>query len=262
MNSFYNDVNDWLSVGGDLDLARDVTGQDFQTTIAHLQARGVTHVLDLRSEWSDLSEWTGMGLDDRNYAHIPIVDHWGYTPDEAWFGAVEDFVERFWLESNDGDRLYVHCHMGINRAPSAAMLALLTVDPLLTPMDAFMQIRSARPIAGLVYAEAVGIRHLLNAENITAEDMLASGELPASVRLFSAAMRNYWTPELRQACNRGIAFYRSKEGGTIKVGGQPVLGCPADPTHRAKWNGGDPTCLDCGTPAVSLRLDSANSPAV
>lgn len=218
MHTFFNDVNDWLSVGGDLDLARDVTGQDFMTTIAALQAHGVTHVLDLRSEWSDKPEWVRAGLADENYAHVPIIDHWGHIPDEDWFAGVESFVEKFWLNSAEGDRLYVHCHMGINRSPSAAMLALLTVDPLLTPMDAFMQVRAARPVAGMVYAEAVGIRHLLNVEGVTADD-LATGEMPISVVVFSAEMRNYWTPELRQACNRGIAFYRSQEGGTKVVTG-------------------------------------------
>lgn len=216
MHTFYDDVNDWLSVGGDLDLARDVTGQDFPTTIAQLQAHGVTHVLDLRSEWSDKPEWITAGLPDENYGHIPIVDQWGHIPNEDWFDAVEGFVEKFWLNSNEGDRLYVHCHMGINRSPSAAMLALLTVDPLLSPMDAFMQVRAVRPVAGMVYAEAVGIRHLLNVEGVTAAD-LATGELPVSVVAFSAEMDAYWTPALRAAVGRGIAYYRSVEGGTKVV---------------------------------------------
>lgn len=214
MESFYNDVNDWLSVGGDLDLARDVTGQEYAVTIDRFLDRGVTHVLDLRIEWSDKPEWVKAGLSAENYAHVPIDDRWGYIPDESWFAAVEDFVQGFWLNSFDGDRLYVHCHMGINRAPSAAMLALLTVDPLLSPLDAFMQIRAARPVAGLVYGEAVGIRHLLNVEGVTADDLAAAGELPPSVVLFSHALNTYWTPELRRECNRGIAFYRSQEGGT------------------------------------------------
>lgn len=217
MESYYNDVTDWLSVGGDLDLARDVTGQDFPTTIAQLREHGVTHVLDLRSEWSNAPEWIEGGLPAANYRHAPIVDSWGHIPSEEWFADVEAFVERFWLDSYEGDRLYVHCHMGINRGPSAAMLALLTVDPYMTVMDAFMTVRRARPIAGMVYAEAVGVRHLLNVECVTAEDLSAAGELPASVRLFSAAMTNYWTPTLRTAVGRGIAFYRDAEGGTKVV---------------------------------------------
>ena len=87
----------------------------------------------------------------------------------------------------------------------------------MSPLDAFLVIRSARPVAGLVYAEAVGIRHLLNAEGVTAEDLAEAQELPASVRLFSSAMDNYWTPERIESVHRGIAYYRDAEGGTLAV---------------------------------------------
>lgn len=250
---FYDDVNDWLSVGGDLDLARDLTGRDFAATIAHLRGRGVTHVLDVRKEWNDKSVWVKAGLPEANYAHLPIEDSWRHTPAEAWYQGVTDFANRFWDESVTGDRLYVHCHMGINRAPSAAMLALLAVEDV-HPMQAFLRIREARPIAGLVYAEAVGIWHLLNEEGI--DDLSMSDELPESVVTFSQAMSDYWTPELEVEVGRGIAYYRSKEGGTIKVGGQTVLDCPnnsKDQPHQLKWNGGDPICLTCHAKPVQVE---------
>lgn len=217
MNSFYNHVTEWLLTGGDFDLARDLTGQDAATTIAQLRAEGVTHVLDVRSEWENKAEWVAGGIEPDNYFRSPIIDSRSHIPDERWFTEVEDFVEQFWMNSDEGDVLYVHCHMGINRGPSAAMLAMLTVDPLMHPLDAFLRIREARPAAGLVYAEAVGIRHLLNMEAITADDLTKAGELPASVVLFSAAMDNYWTPEKIREVNRGIAFYRDAEGGTLVV---------------------------------------------
>ena len=215
MTAYYNDVNEWLSVGGDIDLARDLTRQDYQTTIAQLREHGVTHVIDLRSEWSDESEWVAGGLDPANYSYIPIVDSQNHSPSEAWFTAVEAAVCRFWLESSEGDRLLTFCHMGINRSPSAAMLALLTVDPLLDPFEAFLKIREARPAAGLVYAEAVGIWHLLNAEGV--EELTPDDDLPESVVVFSAAMKDYWTPEMIRSVNRGIAYYRSQEGSTTIV---------------------------------------------
>ena len=47
--------------------------------------------------------------------------------------------------------------------------------------------------------------------------MIETGELPESVVLFSAAMDNYWTAEMIQEVNRGIAYYRDAEGGTLIV---------------------------------------------
>lgn len=217
MQHYYNDVNEWLTVGGDLDLARDVTGQSYQTSIDELMTHGVTHVLDLRCEWEDRRLWTDAGLPTENYCHAPIEDSWRHIPDEDWFCAVENFVSDFWRSADEGDRLYAHCHMGINRAPSAAMLALLTVNANMQPWEAFMQIRNARPVAGLVYAEVVGIRHLLNVEGVTTEDLVAAGELPESTLTFSKAIQEYWTPERQAERRAGISFYRSAEGGTTKV---------------------------------------------
>jgi rhodanese-related sulfurtransferase len=216
MNYFFDDVTDWLSTGGDLDLARDLTGQDGSTTIAQLRAHGVTHVLDVRSEWEDKAEWVAGGLAPENYCHVPIVDHWNHTPSEEWFQAVEEFVLNFWFAPSPS-RLYVHCHMGINRGTSAAMLALLTIDPSLSAMDAFHMIRKARPAAGLVYAEAVGARHIIrSADDWTGEfQPLEEGtETYKAVTEYLDALKAYWTPAMIQAVNRGIAYYRDAEGGT------------------------------------------------
>jgi protein-tyrosine phosphatase len=178
MFTFYNEVNDWLLVGGDLDLAADVAGLSPTEAVAELQSNGVTHVLDCRSEWSDQEAW---GLPEGHYCHAPIIDLRGHTPPEEWYIAVENFVLRFWYEGFYGDRLYVHCQMGVNRGPSAAMLALLTVEDDLDPWAAFHMIRQARPVAGLVYAEFVGMRHLSQRGDCF-ED-------------FAQQMADYWTPE-------------------------------------------------------------------
>jgi protein-tyrosine phosphatase len=209
VNEFYNDVNDWLSVGGDLDLAADVTGQTYAETIRQLTAHGVTHVLDLRVEWSNASTWEQMGLPAENYCYAPITDSWRYKPEAEWYAAIEEFIGEFWMNSAEGDRLYVHCHMGINRAPSAAMLALMLVEAM-HPWEAFLAIREARPVAGLVYAEAVGSRFFEND--------------PEGLRDFQRLVNDYWTPELNASVRRGIAFYRSKEGGTIEEG--RITGAP------------------------------------
>jgi hypothetical protein len=209
--NFYNDVNDWLSVGGDLDLARSLTGMEIPDIVQEMRARGVTHVLDLRIEWEDRQEWEDGGLASENYAHVPIIDSWGHQPPADWFDAIEAFVQRFLVERSEGDRLYVHCHMGINRGPSAAMAALLLAEPDLDPWDAFLAIRGARAVAGLVYAEAVGIRHIAKAQDNNDQWLSDLAE-------FRTRVKNYWTPERIAARRRGVAYYRSAEGGTLVAG--------------------------------------------
>lgn len=39
------------------------------------------------------------------------------------------------------------------------------------------------------------------------------------------------------------------------------MACSNDPLgsgvgHRVKWNSGNPICLECGVPAISVRLDT------
>lgn len=184
--TFFDDVNDWLSVGGDLDLAAEMTGDDFEVTISQLMEHGVTHVLDLREEWDDQELWLEMGLPVENYCHAPIVDDREHTPPEWWFTKIEDFVRWFWANSYEGDRLYVHCMIGVNRGPSAAMLALLTIEPEMHPWHAFTLVREARPCAGLVYSPFVGARHVTKNPSDSYEE---------SAPEFVERVRAYWTPE-------------------------------------------------------------------
>jgi dual specificity phosphatase 3 len=204
--SYYNEVNDWLLTGGDLSLAEDLTGKQPEETARSLIEQGVSWVLDVRSEWTDADVWKKVDPSVR-YCHAPIIDRWGHRPNESWYLAVEDFVGRFLNADEPGAKLYTHCHMGINRGTSAAMLALLTENPALDPYDAFLAIREVRPIAGLVYAGEVGRRHLVK-----------QGDLEAA-KAFPKRLEDYWqwNPELSAAVNRGIAYYRSKEGGTLVV---------------------------------------------
>jgi dual specificity phosphatase 3 len=210
MDTFYNEVNDWLLVGADLDIAFHLTGMEAVETIEFLRAQGVTHVVDARIEWSDADLWEDAGLPAANYCHAPITDSYSHKPAEGWFCAVEDFVADFLVNRNEGDKLYVHCHMGVNRGPSAAMLALLVADADLHPWDAFLAIREARSIAGLVYAESVGIRHISRSGG-------ADDALYAALGDFRKSIQDYWSADRIEAVNRGIAYYRDGEGGTLTV---------------------------------------------
>jgi dual specificity phosphatase 3 len=138
-----NFVTPRLAVGGDLDM--------HSATLATQQAvdlvdGGITHILDVRHECSDESVWQ----------HVPHVTYrWegihdaGQRVPVAWFEAMVTWALHV-LEDPDAT-LLTHCHMGINRGPSAGYAVLLGLG--WDPVDALDAIRSARPIAYIAYAE-------------------------------------------------------------------------------------------------------------
>ena len=136
-------VTDRLAVGGDLDLydAELVVSQ-----VLELRAAGITHVLDVRQEWDDAMIW----------ADVPgVVYRWDGIDDAgqripgSWF----DGITAWALEAlRDPDaKLLTHCHMGVNRGPSAGYAVLLALG--WDPIAALDAIRRARPIAYVAYAE-------------------------------------------------------------------------------------------------------------
>ena len=108
---------------------------------------GITGIVDCRGEWSD-ELLVGRTAPQVEYRHVGIDDDGTRRPD-TWFdtgtAAAVDL-----LEHTDG-RVLVHCHMGINRGPSMAYAVLLTLG--WDHVEALDAIRSARPIAALIYAE-------------------------------------------------------------------------------------------------------------
>ncbi|MEJ7774997.1 MAG: hypothetical protein WKF72_09340 [Nocardioidaceae bacterium] len=56
-----------------------------------------------------------------------------------------------------GTKVLLHCHMGINRGPSAGVAVLLATG--WDPVDAFDAVRRARPIAHVAYAADALDRH-------------------------------------------------------------------------------------------------------
>ena len=109
-------------------------------------SEGVTDIIDLRGESSDES------LVRKHAPHI--IYHWLGVDDEGdrrtpeWFEAIKAAAALVF--GNPNRKAVIHCHMGVNRGPSAAFTALITngVDPI----EALGQIRAARPIAAMIYA--------------------------------------------------------------------------------------------------------------
>lgn len=137
-------VTDRLAVGGDLDMYDDAlaAGQ-----VDELIAAGITHVLDVRQEWNDQEIWAE--APGTTYRWDGIDDAGQQVP-AAWFEGIVAWALAA-LADDPKAKLLTHCHMGINRGPSAGYAVLLGLG--WDPIDALDAIRGARPIAFVAYAE-------------------------------------------------------------------------------------------------------------
>lgn len=111
---------------------------------------GVTHIVDLRTryETGDDLEFVAARAPQVTYHWIGIDDDGNARP-AAWF---DDGVTAALHALTDPDaRVVIHCHMGVNRAPSMAAAALMALgEHHLTALDT---IRRVRPIAAAIYAD-------------------------------------------------------------------------------------------------------------
>jgi dual specificity phosphatase 3 len=132
-----------LLIGGDLDYrSRELAAEQ----VVELHESGVTHIIDVRVEWTD-QDWVAELLPGLEYFHHGIDDAGQAVPAE-WF---EDGV-RYALDALErGGVVLTHCHMGINRGPSLGFAVLLALG--WDAVDALDAIRRARPIAFIAYAE-------------------------------------------------------------------------------------------------------------
>ena len=124
-----------LAVGGDLPFDNELAAEH----AVDLVDAGVTHVLDVRAEAND-------------------AELWGYVPEVTYrWDGIEDTGQRVpaeWFErivtwsldalQDPNAKLLTHCHMGINRGPSAGFAVLLGLG--WSPVDAIDAIRQARPL--------------------------------------------------------------------------------------------------------------------
>lgn len=122
------------------------SGEEFDAVLSGWVDAGVTDIVDVRDEWSD---------EDRVAVQAPSINyHWLGTHDDggpqdlSWFAsgvaAIADVL------GEPDSRAVVHCHMGINRAPSLVFAALLDMGHEIE--ESLQMIRSARPIAAILYA--------------------------------------------------------------------------------------------------------------
>lgn len=134
-------VTDFLAVGGDLVYDNEVAAAQ----AIELVDAGVTHVLDVREECDDTELWSY--VPEVTYRWDGIDDAGQRVP-ATWFDGIVDWA----LEAIESQGVVLtHCHMGINRGPSAGYAVLLGMG--WDPVEALAAIRAARPIANIWYAE-------------------------------------------------------------------------------------------------------------
>lgn len=98
-----------------------------------LQTWGITAVVNLRSEFDDLS----LSVDIPHYLHIPVADDDAPTLEELQRG-----VEFIRGQIAAGGKVYIHCGAGVGRAPTMAAACLIAEGD--TPMQAEARIRAVR----------------------------------------------------------------------------------------------------------------------
>lgn len=123
------------------------------------QAYGITHILDVRGEHSDI-DFVAKHAPEITYIECGTHDDGG-PQDAAWFDSALEKVGTALFE--ESAVVLVHCHMGVNRASSISVRLLLAQGYDLFPiLDA---IRKARPIAAILYAEDA-VDHWLANESV------------------------------------------------------------------------------------------------
>lgn len=134
-------VTSQLAVGGSLAYDDELAARQ----LAELVSLGVTHIVDVRQEWTD-EDFVAALEPSLVYLHLGVDDHGGRMED-GWFAAGVAAVAEAIAQ---GGTVLVHCHMGVNRGPSMAFAALLELGWV--PLDAIAALRAARPIAAVLYA--------------------------------------------------------------------------------------------------------------
>ena len=134
-------VTPTLAVGGDISAYDDELAV---MQFAEICSLGITHIVDVRLEWSDLDTFA------QSAPHIGYLHH---GMDDAGQAVPHDWFEQAvsWVEAAGPEAVVLaHCHMGINRGPSLGLALLLARG--WDPVEAISAIRGARPCANVWYA--------------------------------------------------------------------------------------------------------------
>ncbi len=120
----YSEVTPTLHVGG----------QPYPQGMAELQSRGIGAVLNLRREFDDVAA----GVATENHLQLSVVDNTPPTLEQLQAGV--DFIQQ---QVDEGRGVYIHCGVGVGRAPTMAAAYLVSTG--MTPDEAWKTLRRVRP---------------------------------------------------------------------------------------------------------------------
>ena len=111
-----------------------IGGQHSRRGIKRMQERGIKATLNLRSESDDSKRDRAMG----QYLHLPVTD--GMEPSQQQLREGVAFIKE---QIDSGGTVYVHCKLGVGRAPTLAAAYLMSTG--MTADQAWDRIRAVRP---------------------------------------------------------------------------------------------------------------------
>tara|TARA_B100000029_G_scaffold516281_1_gene628374 strand:- start:3684 stop:4289 length:606 start_codon:yes stop_codon:yes gene_type:complete len=117
--------------------------------IEEWRSMGITHVIDCRNEWSD-KELVATNAPEITYYEHGTHDSGG-DQEQEWYETGWYYYTQALLDNPDA-KVLVHCHMGVNRAPSLTFFLLVMAGH--GASRSLRMIRNARPIAACYYAES------------------------------------------------------------------------------------------------------------
>lgn len=134
-----------IAVSGDLPDA----SADAAATASVWREAGITHIIDLRDEADTTFERNRLArlLPDATYIPLGTDDDGRDRPGE-WYQRGIETAQAILVDPEA--RILIHCHMGVNRAPSMTFAVLVALG--IPAIEALESIRSARPIAAMIYA--------------------------------------------------------------------------------------------------------------
>lgn len=111
-----------------------VGGQHRRHGWGNMKDQGITAVVNMRRFTDDIKK----GVAPERYLHLPTTDNTPPTLDDLKRGV--NFIEQ---EIEAGGEVYVHCGVGVGRAPTMAAAYLVSTG--MTAAEAWWTIRKARP---------------------------------------------------------------------------------------------------------------------